>query len=256
VLLFDLLHSDDADARAYNADRARELCARLAALGHRRSREEDVGGAIVSANRARAAARRVQALRTGTPRVAGEEAMPLLGAFWQLEPERYAALAAAAADEIARRAPLELPRVGTAGAPVDGTALHAAIEAAGAVVVAELTPFGGCGMSADVDVAADPFAALADHYASGSIDARLPVKALMRRLDTLLTAVDAVVISLPADDASFGWDYPRLRESLARHSLPHTVLNGDPALDVTAAEGERLRALLGAARARQETRRG
>jgi benzoyl-CoA reductase/2-hydroxyglutaryl-CoA dehydratase subunit BcrC/BadD/HgdB len=256
VLLFDLLHSKDADARAYNADRARELCARLADLTHGRSPEEHVRDAIVSANRARAAARGLAALRAGTPRIAGGEALPLLGAFWQLEPERYAALAAAAADTLARRAPIEEPRVGTAGAPVDGAALHAAIEAAGGVVVAELSPFGGCGMRADVDVAADPFAALADHYGSDSIDARLPVKALMHRLDDLASAVDAVVISLPPDDASFGWDYPRARELLARRSIPHTVLTGDPAIGTTAADGERIRSLLAGARSKRETRCG
>ena len=38
ILLFDLLHSDDPDARAYNADRARDLCARLANLAARQHR--------------------------------------------------------------------------------------------------------------------------------------------------------------------------------------------------------------------------
>ena len=256
ILLFDLLHSDKADARAYNADRARELCARLADLADRRIPVEDVRGAIVTANRARAATRRLDALRAGTPRLTGRDALPLLGAFWQLEPDRYAALAAAAADAIARRAPIEGPRVATAGTPVDGTDLHAAIEAAGAVVVAELSPFGGCGMGADVGVAEDPFAALAEHYERDSIDARVPINTLMRRLDVLLAAVDAVVISLPPDDASFGWDYPRARELLARYSIPHIVLTGDPAIGATAADRERIRSLLGSARARRETRCG
>jgi hypothetical protein len=250
VLLFDLLHSDETDARAYNADRARELWARLTELARGRAPADDVRGAIASGNRARAAARRLHALRTGTPRIAGTEALPLLGAFWQLEPERYAACATAAVEAIARRAPIEGPRVGMAGAPVDGATLHAAVEAAGAVVVSELSPFGGCGLSADVDVdvADDPFAALARHYGRDSIDARVPINTLMPKLDALLAAVDAVVISLPPDDASFGWDYPRTRELLARHSIPHAVLTGDPAVGTMAADGERIRSLLGSAR--------
>ena len=103
ILLFDLLHSDDSDARAYNADRARDLSARLANLAGRQHRADDLRDAIVSANRARAAARRLHALRNDPPRIAGADALPLLGAFWQLEPERYAALANATADSLARR---------------------------------------------------------------------------------------------------------------------------------------------------------
>ena len=115
---------------AYNTERARALSALLANLAGRQHRaQDDLRREIASANRARAAARRLNALRTAAPRIAGADALPLLGAFWQLEPERYAALADAAADSLAGRPPLDGPRVLLAGAPVDSTALHAAIEA-------------------------------------------------------------------------------------------------------------------------------
>ena len=252
VLLFDLLHSDDPSARAYNADRARELSARLASLAARQPRVDDLRDAVAKANRARGAARRLHALRSDAPRLAGADALPLLGAFWQLEPGRYASLARAAADSVARRAPLEGPRVLTAGAPVDGGALHAAIEAEHAVVVGELSPFGAFCASADVALSDDPFAALANHYARESLDARMPVGALMRRLADSLGNVAAVVISLPPDDASFGWDYPRVRELLAQRSIPHTVLSGDPTFGATSADRERIRSLLGSARTHRE----
>jgi hypothetical protein len=256
VLLFDLLHADAPDAREYNAHRARALHGQLATLAGRPNAPDELCRSIASANRARAAARCLQALRTGLPRISGVDALPLLGAFWQVEPERYASLANAAADSVAHRAPLEGLRVLVTGAPVDGTTLHAAIEAEGAVVVAEVSPFGGSGAGADVESSDDPFGALAKHYGRDSIDARLPVKALMRRLDDLLAAVDAVFISLPPDDASFGWDYPRTRELLARHSIPHAVLTGDPAFGATAADRERIRSLLSTALARKEADRG
>ena len=256
VLLFDLLHSDDPEAPAYNADRARALSAQLAGLTGRKIAADDLRRAIVSANRARAAARRLDAQRTGTPRIGGTDALPLLGAFWQVEPERYASLANAAAESVGRRPPLEGPRVLMAGVPVDGTTLHAAIETAGAVVVAELSPFGGCGTNADVDIGEDPVASLAEHYRRESLDARLPVKVLMRRLDEMLNSVAAVVISLPSDDASFGWDYPRVRELLAARSIPHTVIGGDPASGATAADLERIRALLANTRPRREAGHG
>jgi benzoyl-CoA reductase/2-hydroxyglutaryl-CoA dehydratase subunit BcrC/BadD/HgdB len=256
VLLFDVLHSDDDDARAYNADRVRAFSAELASLASRRHGPDDVHRATASANRARAAARRLNALRGSTPRIAGGDAVPSLGAFWQIEPERYAGLANAAADAAASRSPLPGPRVLTAGVPVDGTTLHAAIEAEGAVVVAELSPFGGCGTAVDVEATDDAFAGVAKHYGRESLDARLPVAALMSRLDGLLPAVDAVVISLPPDDASYGWDYPRMRELLARQAIPHAVLTGDPVAGATAADRERIRVLLGTARAPREVRRG
>jgi benzoyl-CoA reductase/2-hydroxyglutaryl-CoA dehydratase subunit BcrC/BadD/HgdB len=256
IVLFDLLHTDDAAARAYNADRVHALSAQLASLGGQPHDPDDVRRAIANANRARAAARRLNALRVSTPRIAGVDALPALGAFWQIEPDGYASLATAVADAAASRSPLAGPRVLTAGAPVDGTTLHAAIEAEGGVVVAELSPFGGCGTAADVESANDPFAALAKHYGSQSIDARLPVNTFMGRLEGLLTAVDAVVLSLPPDDASYGWDYPRVRELLARRSIPHVVLAGDSAVGATAADRERIRSLLGSELPPREARCG
>ena len=256
ILLFDLLRSDDATARAYDAGRARDLSARLASLAAPQHRARDLRGAIARANLARAAARRLVALRAGAPRIAGTEALPLLGAFWQLAPERYASLANAAADSLASRLPFEGPRVLVAGVPVDTPALHAAIEAEGAVVVAELSPFGGCGVSRDIEAADDAVAALAEQYAHESIDARLPVKALMRKLDDVLGTVAAVVVSLPPDDASFGWDYPRIREVVASHAIPHTVLTGEASVGATAEDRARIRALLGGVRGRRESSRG
>jgi hypothetical protein len=78
----------------------------------------------------------------------------------------------------------------------------------------------------------------------------------MLKLADLLAAVDAVVISLPPDDASFGFDYPRYRELLARHAIPHTVVRSDPASGVTAADRERIRSLVGSASTRREAARG
>ncbi len=256
VWLFDLLHADGADTQAYNAERARALLARLASLSSRRPGPEDLRKEVAGANRARAAARRLNAMRATAPRIAGADMLPLLGAFWQVEPARYSALAEAAADSIIGRSPLEGPRVLLAGAPVDSTALHAAIEAEGAVVVAELTPFGSGGVGADIDASGDPFIALTEHYRRASIAARMPVKTLMHEVDDALRGVNAVILSLPPDDATFGWDYPRVRDLLERRSIPHTALAGDPALDMTVADLERVRALLRTAPPKREARRG
>ncbi len=223
----------------------RASCARGSPpLSGRRPQRGDLEEQIALANLARAAARRFDALRRDTPRIAGVEAVRLLGAFWELDPERYIALAAAADAALVDRSPLRGPRVLLAGAPVDSTALHAEIEAQGAVVVSELSPLGSGAAGPDVDISAEPLLALVEHYRRESIDARMPVGALMRRMEKSLDGIDAVVVSLPPDDASFGWDYPRVREIFARRSLPSAVLRGDPASSMTATDRERLQTLL------------
>jgi hypothetical protein len=152
--------------------------------------------------------------------------------------------------------PFDRRRVLVAGVPVDAPDVHAAIEAEGGLVVAELSPFGACGTSSDVETEDDAYISLATHYGRESIGARLPVDILMHKLDDLLGAAEAVVLSQPPDDASFGWDYPRVRDLLARHSIPHTVLSGDPALGATAADRERICSLVASASARPEVHRG
>lgn len=248
VLLFDLLHSTGAEVYAYDTARVRDLFERLIAIAGRRPAPDDVRAAVDAANAAREAARRLDSMRRPEPRIAGADALPLLGVIWQIAPRRYAALASAAADAIAARPVLAGPRVLVAGAPVDSTALHAALEAAGAIVVAEASPFGAAGR--DVDVAADPFAAIAARYRTSAVDARTPVTATLRFVEAMLPSVDAVAISLPPDDASFAWDYPRLRSLLERRGLPYVVLEHDPAEELPPADRGRVEALLDGREAR------
>ena len=83
---------------------------------------------------------------------------------------------------IATRPPLAGPRVLLTGAPVDGHELHEAIESHGAVVVAEVGPWGSGAAGDDVRVDDDPVAALADKYRADAIGARTPAASL-RALD-------------------------------------------------------------------------
>lgn len=244
VLLFDLLHSVNADVPAYDADRTLEFFDRLKALSGVKATVDDLQREIALADTGRAAARRIIELRLGKPRVSGRETFPLLGAFWQLPPRRYTALAHAAAEEMADRAPLPQPRVLLVGAPIDSPVVHEAVEAAGAVVVGEVSPFGSGVAGDDVGVEGDPIRALADKYRRDSIDARMPVQVLRRWIESLLAAVDAVLVSLPPYDAVFGWDYPELADFLVQRSIPHATLESDPALGLTAAERERIAALI------------
>jgi hypothetical protein len=182
--------------------------------------------------------------------------LPLVGAFWQMDPGRYAALANEAASAIARRPPLAGPRVLLAGAPVDGPDLHRAIESHGVVIVAEVGPWGSGAPGQDVSCDGDPTEALADKYRADSFGPRMPGEALGRWTERALDDVDAVVVSLPPDEAVFGWDYPALRDLLGARQIPHVVLRGDPYAGVTPADGARLDALAAAVGPYRRVRHG
>ena len=246
TVLFDLLQSDGPHVGRHNAERTRALLDTVGdASGHHPS-DDELRDEIRVTNTARAAARRLAALRIGAPLVSGTEVFPLLGAFWHVPPREYASLANQAAEDLANRPPLPGPRVLLAGAPVDGTDLHSAIESPGAVVVDEISAWSSPGTDDDVRCGEDPIAALADACRCRTVGARLPASAMRDRVERALDHVDAVVVSLPDDDATFGWDYPALRERLTARGLPHAVLRGE-AHPFPFADGERLERLVDAA---------
>ena len=256
TILFDLLQSRGADVRAYDVARTQALLDDLSTASGLAPSPDELRREIVRSNAARAAARRVIALRRTEPRLSGTDAFPLLAAFWETEPETYVEMAAEAARSIAGRPPLAGPRVVLMGAPVDGPAVHQAIESHGAVVVAEAGPWGSGAAGDDVRIDDDPVAALADAYRAGSIGARTPVDAVRRWRDRLLDDVDAVVVSLPPDDGVFGWDYPALRDVLHARRIPHVCLRGDQYQPPTPGEHAQLAAMVAAAARLQEARHG
>jgi hypothetical protein len=67
---------------------------------------------------------------------------------------------------------------------------------------------------------------------------------MWHRLVQLTRDVDAVVVSMPSDDAVFGWEYPALRAWMAEHHLPHVCVAGDPCEPLSVREGERLSAFI------------
>jgi benzoyl-CoA reductase/2-hydroxyglutaryl-CoA dehydratase subunit BcrC/BadD/HgdB len=255
VLLFNLLQSRGPDVGAYNAARIRDLLDELTSVSGRRATLDDVRDEIARTNAARATARRLLALRRGAPRIKGAEVFPLLGAFWYMAPEDYSALAAEAADEIGRRPALTGARVLLMGAPVDGTALHDAIESRGAIVVAEVSPW-GTGVAGDDVCGDDPIAALAEKYRTDVIGPRTPAGSLQDSIASVVDEVDAVVVSLPPDDAVFGWDYPALHRLLETKRIPHICLLGDPCRPMSPDDAEQLDKLTNAAVARSEVRVG
>ena len=174
VLLFDLLQSGGAEVPRYDAARTSELLARLAHISQRHPADDDLRAAIGAANTARAAARRLDGLRRATE-VGGLEGFPLLGAFWQLAPERYAGLADAAADAISAVPRSQGRARCCAGVPVDSNALHAADRVARRDRRHGAESFRRSCRGRRVDTAPEPISAIADRYRKRSIDARTPV---------------------------------------------------------------------------------
>ena len=256
ILLFDLLQSSAPDVGTYDAARTRDLFDTLVTLRGRVASLNDVHDAIAGANRARAAMRRILALRRGVPRVSGTEVLPLIGAFWRLAPDEYCALASRAADTLSSRPPLAGPRVLLAGAPVDNPALHAAIESLGAVVVAEPGPWGTDAAGEDVASEGDPFVAIAERYRRSAVGPRMPLTAVQQLVRRMADDVDAVIVSLPPEDTVFGWDYPALRAWLDARQLPHVCVTGDPCLPPGTADRQRLASLIAAVTPRIGAGRG
>ena len=229
VVLFDLLQSRGADVPAYDVARTRALLDELASVSGRMPSADDLRGEIARANAARAAARRLVALRRGVPRVTGAEVFPLLarvlgdgagslrGAGERRCDEDRGAPAARRPTRAAHRSACGWPRRCTR--PSNRTAPSSLPRSARG----EAAPPGD-----DVRIDDDPVAALADKYRADSIGARTPVDALRRWTESMLDDVDAVVVSLPPDDAVFGWDYPALRDVLKARRIPHVCLRGDP----------------------------
>ena len=180
VILFDLLQSRGVQIGAYDAARTRALLDELASVSDRTPSADDLHQEIARANEARAAARRLIVLRRMVPRVTGAELFPLLAAFWDLEPERYVAAVNGATSAFAKRLALSGPRVLLTGVPVDGPELHRAIESHGAIVVAEVGPWGSGAPGDDVRVDDDPVRAVADKYRADAVGARTPAASLRR----------------------------------------------------------------------------
>jgi hypothetical protein len=172
-----------------------------------------------------------------------------------MAPENYSVLAGEAADEIERRPGLIGPRILLAGSPVDGTALHDAIESRGSIVVAEVSPWGTAVAGNNV-CGDDPIVALAEKYCIDVVSSRTPAGSMQDSVARLVDGVDAVVVSLPPDDAVFGWDYPAIRGLLEAKRIPHVCLRGDPCRPMSPEDSAQLDNLTHAAFARSEVRVG
>ena len=238
---------------------AHARAARRAGVGCRAGsrRDDDLRGEIARAN--------ARALRPGawsrfaapSRASAGAEVFPLLGAFWELDPDatrRWRAKLRRGSRRARRwpvRACCSLVRLWTAThctRPSNRTAPSSWTKSArGAAAPPD----------DDVRLDDDPLAGARRQISTPTRSARAhPLTRCAAGRESMLDDIDAVVVSLPPDDAVFGWDYPALRDLLQARRIPHVCLRGDPYRAPTPADHAALDALVSAASRLQEARHG
>jgi hypothetical protein len=218
--LHDVLNTSTAQAHAYGLARTRELVARLESLAGRAIRPGDVETAVAESNAARAAVRRLLALRTRAL-LHGTEALALVGSFFLMDRARYAHLAHDAADAIEHGAPVAAPRLVVAGAWLDHPRLHALLESHGAIVVGEDGGWGSRAAGRDIQRGGDLVAGTFEKYYRDGPSVRQSPSADRSWLDQWSPAdIDGVVFYLPPDDSVAGWDAPRERGRLEGRGIP------------------------------------
>ena len=228
LLLYDLPHTQGEAQRRYGLARTQALADALARLTGQPLGEARLQAAIRSVNAVRRAQQGLQHMRQALPcEWRGETAQVLNGAARFMPPQRYAELLPAALRLYPDHRPPAGPRLLVKGVPLDHAALHRAVDAAGAVIVAEDDPWGTRSAGPLVAEDGDALHALAQHPQTEVPCPRLhPRQAreawFLRALDEI--SIDAVLFHLPAPDDVHGWDFPSHRAELERRGLPFLVL--------------------------------
>jgi benzoyl-CoA reductase/2-hydroxyglutaryl-CoA dehydratase subunit BcrC/BadD/HgdB len=241
-ILYNLLHARSAEAQAYGLERTCELKTQLEQISGRAIEGQALQAAIEESNAARAAIRSLSQMREGpNPKLSGAEALALIGAWYFMDRTEYTRLAREALREIEARAPLAGPRILVNGAPQGNTDFCVAVEAQGAVVVAEDDWWGSRAAGRDIENTEDPLRAIFEKYYFDAPSPRVfPLAIADEWFCRKVQEVDGVIFYLPPDDDVLGWDYPRLRDSLSERRIPKLMLRSPC--------DERIRAFIGSLR--------
>jgi benzoyl-CoA reductase/2-hydroxyglutaryl-CoA dehydratase subunit BcrC/BadD/HgdB len=236
--MYDLMQSQRPAVRAYGQNRTADLLARLERLAGAPITDDQLHEASGVTNRARRANRsRLDRRRAGE--VSGSTAIRAIGAGSFMHPAAFAETLEGYLSDLQ-------PEPGLAGRPrllvvpsepLYHPHLHDALEAAGALVVAEDDAWGARAAGADIPEDGSPRAAIFEKYFSDlptlEVSPRGPREAWLRqqieRSDG--SDIDAVVFYVPPSDQLFGWYYPGLKEYLDQHQVPSLLVRQDVLTD-------------------------
>jgi hypothetical protein len=259
VYLYDLLHTHSPISRNYGLDRTRDLMRRLGEIAPVSAKS--LSRAIKESNGARAALRRLQNLRRAdVPRISGSDAHMIAGSLYFMDRGEYAKSVAEVCREFESAKPLRGPRLLIKGMPLHHPRLHQALEAHGAVVVAEDDWWGSRAADANIMSAtatASLVKATFENYylrapsprvSPAAVDDRWFEKAVRR-------GVDGVVFYLPPDDDVYGWDYPRQRDFLQRREIPSLLIRDDASRELSVDTSARIKEFIARIRRRRHASR-
>jgi benzoyl-CoA reductase/2-hydroxyglutaryl-CoA dehydratase subunit BcrC/BadD/HgdB len=229
VAYVDALHGAGAETARYNRARLDQFKAWLEALTGQSITRQALVAEISAANAQRSRLRQVLALRAEVqPRLSGVQALDLLRAVSRLPAE--AADQLIAATRLAA-APIAGRRVLVTGGAHETSAVYAAIEAAGCVIVGEDHDWGEPWAGQDVDEATEPLHALVTRWRSPVPS--LPTASSAARAEALARqararGVEAVLhIRFPGDESA-PWDVRDSRKALNAIGVPLLTLKLDP----------------------------
>ena len=237
--LYDLLHTRTPISRKYGLNRTKVLLDRLAKIGP--ITPKSLSQAIAESNLARAALRKIQSLRAGdAPRIEGSDAMAISGAMYFMDRSAYAQWAKEAYRELKSTKPLRGPRLLIKGSPLHHPKLHEALEAQGAIVVAEDDWWGSRAAGAKLPSARGTNAMVRAIFENCYLHAPSPRVLPAADADlwfqrTVRKGIDGVVFYLPPDDDVYGWDYPRQRDFVTARGIPSLLIREDAAHDLSSA---------------------
>lgn len=236
LLLYDVLNTPNWATARYVLGRTRALHERLGGSA------DGLHAAIREANAVRRVLHGLDARRRAG-RLLGSTWWRALRAAQLMAPADWLNAAAALTDE---NAPVR--RLLLKGFGQDTPALFELAESLGANVAADDYPGGARSVQALVDEAAEPLAALAEHY-----QLRVPTvrSAPQWREDAawlaLLeeSAAQGVLFYHEEFDDTLGWDYPAQQAALAARGIPHALLGRQSyRFPLRAAQGEILSGLI------------
>lgn len=226
----DVLYGVYPAIDAYNRARLVAFKAWLEGLTGKTVTSEALRGEIARANAQRRKLSRALSLRAEPiPRLSGIQALDLIRALSQVSPEDGDGLIDLA---LTNARPVMGRRVLVTGSPHETSALYAAIEATGCVIVGEDHDWGETWASAMLDESLDPLEALVARWRTPPLSAptgssRMRAQALAARAKAL--DVDAVIhVRLTGDEAS-PWDVAEARKALENIGKPLATLRLDPA---------------------------
>jgi benzoyl-CoA reductase/2-hydroxyglutaryl-CoA dehydratase subunit BcrC/BadD/HgdB len=233
--MYDLMQSQRPAVRPYGIGRTEELKEALARLAGAPISDDALWAAIGLTNRRRQAIRRLLERRRAG-QVAGATAIRAIGASYVMHPEAYTETLTAYLDSLTPEDGLTgRPRLlVVTSEPLSHPTLHEALEAAGALVVAEDDWWGARAAGRDIPIDApeneSPMAAIFEKYFSDSptlgVSPRAPREAWLRA-QIEQGDIDGVAFYLPPSDHLYGWYYPGVKAYLGERGVPSVMVRDD-----------------------------